>query len=99
MKHPVGVSAYPQSFRGCKVSKGKICLQFNDPQLKLRLLGTKGEMLPKNTGDFTKVLPVPETGVDIEVIAVGCNLKTIVELKKLLEEAIAEHEQLYGKVE
>lgn len=95
MKQPYGVAAYPKSFRGTVVSKGKICIQFNDPQLKLRLLGSKGEMLPKNPLNHSRMLQIPETGIDVDVLAVGCPLNVIKELRNMIDQALEVHKQRF----
>jgi len=86
--NPNGFAAYPKSFRGTVVSEKKICFQFNAPQVKLRKWSDEGCIKLPNTH---RALPVPTVGVDISVLAVGCPLETVIELRDALNLAIAEH--------
>lgn len=90
--NPNGFAAYPKSFRGTMVSERKICLQFNSPQVKLRKWSDEGIVKLPNT---QRALPVPVSGIDLSVLAVGCPLETIIELRQALDAACKEHAEKF----
>jgi len=67
---------YPTGFKGCVISPTKICLQFTDPQIKLRIdPETRNEL--KKLPDNDRYIEVPEHGVEISVTAVGCQMPVV----------------------
>lgn len=90
--NPNGLACYPKSFKSTLVSEEKICFQFSNPQVKLRQWDEEGCVVLPNT---VPALPIPITGIDLSVVAVGCNLETIIELQVALNEACREHAQRF----
>jgi hypothetical protein len=90
--NPNGIACYPKSFRATLVSEKKICLQFNNPQVKLRKWSDEGCIKLPST---EKALPLTTSGIDMSVIAVGCPLETIIELKTAIDAACQEHAERF----
>lgn len=86
---------YPKSFKGCVVSPYKICMQFSDPQIKLRVAD-------RDTSDLIKLpstefaLPVSTSGVDIETTAVGCVMPVLEGAQFGLLEAYLKYGRLHS---
>lgn len=90
MKH--SLANYPKNFLGCVVSPTKICLQFEDVQVKLRVKeGAEYIKLP----DTSKALPIPHTGTEVDITAVGCQMPVLEELQSALIEAYIKYGQLH----
>lgn len=87
---------YPTGFKGCVVSPTKICLQFLNPEIKLRVNPNERHLLPKQT-DNDVYLPVPEHGIQIEVTAVGCQMPVVEEYQKELIEAYKKYYRTYAQ--
>ena len=87
-KYNYAFANYPLGFRGCVISPTKICMQFADPMVKLRLLGQPGDDLP---GKY-KYLPVGTGGVNILTTAVGCQMPV---LEKVQLELISAYNTYY----
>ena len=88
----VGLANYPKGFRGCVVSPTKICLQFEDVQVKARRFDreeAKKVMIQRNNKN--PELPIETTGTDIEVTAVGCQMPTLEQMQIGLIGAYAEY--------
>lgn len=79
---------YPTSFRMCKVSPTKICMQFNDAEIKLRVNANSVDStsLPKGL-ECTTYIPVNQRGIEIGCTAVGCQMPTIEACQMSLVEA------------
>lgn len=92
VKH--GVAAYPKSFRGTLVSENKICIQFDNPDLKLRVDSDSTEGLTKVNGSY--MIGISANNTPVRFIAVGCRLDLINDLQNQLIDAYMEHEATYG---
>jgi hypothetical protein len=90
-----GIASYPKSFRGCVVSENKICLQFDNPDLKLRVDADHKENLTTVNGSYT--LKVSADNTPVRFLAVGCRLDTINDLQNQLIDAYMEHEATFGQ--
>lgn len=99
-KYPYAFAQYPQTFIGCKVSPTKICMQFGDPTIKLRIMDGDRKMLPKQPSCHPYA-EVTENGVDFSVIATGCQMPVIEELQRGLcvayDEYLKLHQGTYNK--
>jgi len=100
IKH--SLANYPQKFLGCVVSPTKICLQFEEVLVKLRLKqGADYIKLP----DTSRALPIAHTGTGVDITAVGCQMPVLEDLQANLIKAYvtygqlhtATYEQQYGK--
>lgn len=95
MKYPVSIAEYPESFRGCVVSPTKICIQFNNPQLKLRLHDTVRDDFPKFGANSDRMLPIGTLGTDVDCIAVGCQMPVVEDYQMALIEAYQKYWELH----
>jgi len=89
-----GIAAYPKAFRGCVVSENKICIQFDNPELKLRADAEHKQNLTSKNG--YDILEVSGNNTPVRFIAVGCRLDIINDLQNQLIDAYAEHEAKFG---
>lgn len=92
---------YPTGFKGYVVSPTKICLQFSEPQINLRVdADTRFELktLPNND----RYLEVPEHGINISVTAVGCQMPVVEQYQLALIDAYTQyyhtHSQVYTEI-
>jgi hypothetical protein len=95
MRYPVSLANYPESFKGYVVSPTKICLQFNNPQVKLRLHDTDREDFAKYGPNSDRMLPIGTLGTDVDCIAVGCQMPVVEEYQLQLIEAYKKYWRLY----
>lgn len=93
---PYGVAAYPSRFRGYVISSTKICLQWEDVQLKTRPLGLNTDDLAKGKNG-NKVMPISTIGTDVSVIAVGNQLPVLEQTLFELMEAFVEYNRLHAE--
>ena len=84
-KYPHGLAVYPKSFKTFTVTPGKICLQFNHPEIKTRIVRGEEQDLIRVEG--VRCLPVPGGDIQIEFIAVGLKLDIIKETQLQMLEA------------
>lgn len=83
---------YPKEFITCVVTKGKICLQFGNVDVKLRY---------KEGGEYiklpctTKAFPIPVTGTKVDITAVGCPVPVIFSMLDDVIGALGEHFALH----
>lgn len=83
---------YPKEFITCVVTKGKICLQFGNVDVKLRY---------KEGGEYiklpctTKALPIPVTGTKVDIVAIGCPVPVIFSMLDDLIGALGEYYSLH----
>lgn len=89
-----GLATYPKSFRGCVVSEHKICLQFDNPDVKLRVDENHRKELTTHNGHAT--MSISSDNTPLRFIAVGCRLDLINDLQNQLIDAYATHEATYG---
>jgi hypothetical protein len=86
IKH--SIANYPKTFHGYVVSPTKICFQFEDVQSKLRFKeGGEYVKLPNTT----KALPVPITGVQVDLLSVGCQMPVLELLCENMIDAFKEY--------
>lgn len=90
-----GIASYPKNFAGCVVSENKICLQFGNPELKLRVDDEFKDNLKRDGGYY--ILPVSANSTPIRTLAVGCRLDVVNDLQNQLLDAYAEHIAKFGK--
>lgn len=65
---------YPKCFLGCVVTKGKICLQFGNVDVKLRYKeGAKYVKLPS----CEKALPITSLGTYVNASSMGCPISVV----------------------
>jgi hypothetical protein len=95
MKYPFGFANYPKKFKGYVVSPDKICLQYEDTQIKLRKLEGDFKKLGKIGKDSERFVPVVPLGTDIEVLAVGHQMPVLQEMQLKLCEAYKEYYKLH----
>lgn len=76
-KYPYSFANYPTGFKGCVVGPTKICMQFSNPQVKLRLHEQSGDELHKVPGTKDCYVPVIVNGVEVLVTAVGCQMPVL----------------------
>jgi hypothetical protein len=86
-KHEHSLANYPKEFIQCVVTRGKICLQFGDVDVKLRYL--EGGEYVKLPG-IAKALPIPIDGTKVAKSSVGCQLPIVFELMEDLIGALGE---------
>lgn len=103
MKHPQphtltykhSLAAYPIGFEGFVVSPHKICLQFNDVQLKTRVKDRDySDLQLSGTGHS---MAVDTQGTGINVLAVGVPLGLYPTLLNEILNAAEQHHKLVGK--
>lgn len=83
---------YPKEFITCVVTKGKICLQFGNVDVKLRYKeGGEYIKLPSTT----KALPIPITGTKVDIASVGCPLDVIFSMVEEVVGALGEQFSLH----
>jgi len=83
---------YPKEFITCVVTKGKICLQFGNVDVKLRYKeGGEYIKLPSTT----KALPIPISGTKVDITSVGCPLEVIFSMMDDLIGALGEYYSLH----
>jgi len=86
------IANYPKKFHNTVVSPTKICIQFSHVESKLRLkAGGYYIKLP----DGYKGLPITPEGVDIDQLAVGCQMPIIEDLQMALIDAYTKYAKLY----
>jgi hypothetical protein len=94
IKH--SIANYPKAFHGYVVSPTKICFQFEDVQSKLRFKEGGAYVKLPNT---IKALPVPVSGVEVDILAVGCQMPVLELLCANMIEAFREyglkHSEIY----
>lgn len=90
-----GLACYPISYRGHVVSENKICIQFNNPQIKVRPMGELDDLIKPSWGD--KALPIDRLGTDVGFIAVGIPLEVHEDLLFNLLESYEEHINRFDK--
>lgn len=70
---------YPKKFKGCVVSPTKICLQFQEVQLKLRKNPNSSEWLKMPNGE--QAAAVSTTGTEFDISAMGCQMPTLEDMQ------------------
>ncbi len=75
MRHLHSLANYPLKFKGTVVSPTKICLQFEDVQVKFRKNMSSGEYLKMPNGDVC--IPISTTGTDILTSNMGCQMPVL----------------------
>lgn len=94
-RFPYSFANYPLSFRGCVVSPTKICLQFNSPQIKLRLHG-QGQELPKIGPVSDRYVPVTTKGIEVDCTSIGCQMPVVEDYQMQLLEAYELYYRTYN---
>lgn len=90
MQH--SLANYPKEFIECVVTKGKICLQFGNVDVKLRYKeGGEYIKLPSTV----KALPIPVTGTKVDISAIGCQLPVLFSMLDDLVGALGEQFSLH----
>ncbi len=85
---------YPKGFEGTVISSHKICLQFKDVEVDLRIAY-------KDTSDLIKLpdtkhaLPVVSDGVNIHILAVGCEWPVLEQLQDQLIESYIKYAKIH----
>lgn len=87
MRYPVSFANYPESFKGCVVSPTKICLQFNDPEIKLRIHDTDREQYTKFGPNNDRMIPIGTLGTKIDCTAIGCQMPVVEDYQMQLLDA------------
>jgi len=86
------IANYPKQFHGTVVSPTKICIQFSHVESKLRhKVGGYYIKLP----DGLRGLPITPEGVDIDQLAVGCQMPIIEDLQMGLIDAYTKYAKLH----
>ncbi len=96
MKYPYAFACYPTGFIGCKVSATKICLQYSNPLIKLRMLGQDRNQLPKDAKS-DRYATIREIGDEFEIVATGCQMPEIEALQAELIVAYKQYYRLHSK--
>lgn len=97
MQYPVSFANYPQSFKGCVVSPTKICLQFNDPEIKLRLHDTDKADYTKYGPNNDVMVPIGTLGTTIKCTAIGCQMPVVEDYQMQLLDAYVEYARKHSK--
>lgn len=93
MKFEHSLACYPVSWRGTVVSPTKICLQFNNPELKVRVFN-------RDTSDLVKLpntdraMVISSKGTEVDCVAVGCQMPVIEALQMELLDSYVK----YGRI-
>lgn len=95
-KYPYGFANYPKKFKGYVVSPAKICLQYNDVDVKLRPLGASLEGLPK-VPEGGVAVPITQQGNNINTLAVGHYIGVLEPMQLGLIEAYRDYYLEYGE--
>ncbi len=66
---------YPKKFKGTVISPTKICMQFEDVQVKFRRDIGSTEYLKMPNGDIS--IAIATTGTDIDISAMGCQMPVL----------------------
>lgn len=83
---------YPKLFHGTVVSPTKICMQFEDVEVKLRY---KQGGFYRNNEFQEKWVPISTTGTAIELTSVGCQMPVIEEVQAALIAAYHQYAELH----
>lgn len=86
------LAAYPINWKKYVISPQKICIQFDDLQIKARAPFNESNDL-KRTPWGTKEIPIDTHGTDIETLAVGIPLHLYPTLIQQIYTAIKEHSE------
>jgi hypothetical protein len=70
---------YPLSFKGTVISPTKICLQFQDVQVKFRKNLNSSEYLKMPNGDVS--IPIATTGTEVATCNMGCQMPVLEDLQ------------------
>lgn len=96
MKYPYGLACYPNNWFQAKVSRTKICIQFQGVDMKLRSLSHDLNPLPKRVSDQQRYIPITTTeGDSVEILAVGCQMPVIEDLQMQLIDAYNHYARHY----
>jgi hypothetical protein len=95
MIYPYSLANYPTSFKGTVVSPTKICIQFNDVNIKLRLHDTDRELLQKAGPNSDRVFPIGTLGTDVMCVAVGCQMPIVEDYQMALIDAYEKYNDLH----
>ena len=88
-KYNQGIACYPTKFKGYVVSPTKICLQYEDVQLKMRPLEAGVDDLPK-LGTGHRYIPVSSETQEVKILANGHQMP---ELEAMLSNVIDAYAQ------
>lgn len=95
MKYSHKFANYPIDFKSFVVSPTKICLQFSKVQVKLRSAREYRHLLPERGQHSDKYVPVIEQGIELDEIAVGCQLPIVEKYQFALIEAYKHYMNLH----
>lgn len=101
MKYNCSLANYPTSFKGYVVSPTKICLQFDDVEIKTRPNGNENALLKYGPNNEKHVL-ISTLGTTLEGIAIGCQMPVVeayqAELIKAYKDYYISHNYHYYKI-
>lgn len=94
MYKDLGLAAYPDTFKEVVISPTKLCLQFNEVEMKVRLLGNDGKQLPKDPLTHQPVAHISTGGKDgFGLLSVGCQMPVVFNLLKTVLLALEKYSQ------
>lgn len=89
-KYKHSLANYPQRYIGLVVSPHKICLQFEEVVVKTRIAYHDTSDLLELRG-MNPSMPIPTTGAEIHILAIGTPIQEIIELQRSLISAYKEY--------
>jgi hypothetical protein len=89
------IANYPKRFKSYVVSPTKICLQYEDVQVKLRC--ADGIKYFQWGDDSSPHLPISTHGTEVDIIAVGCQLPEVERAQLALLDAYGEYMKFHNK--
>lgn len=95
-KYKHSVANYPESFFGTVVSPHKICLQFQEVVIKLRVAFHDESDLIKLPSE-EMAMPVIGQGVAIDILAVGCPMPVLEKLQQDLVTSYGAYAQMHSE--
>lgn len=82
-KYQHNLASYPKTWIGTMISPTKICLQWSQPLVKLRVFNNETKDLIK-LPNTDKAATIPTQGCEFNILAVGCQLPVIEDLQMTL---------------
>jgi hypothetical protein len=100
MYYKCNLANYPTSFKGYIISPTKICLQFNDVEIKTRINGNEDALLKYGPNNEKHVL-ISTLGTRLDGIAIGCQMPIVevyqIELIKAYKDYYMSYKNHYHK--
>ncbi len=94
-EHLHSLANYPTEFKGTVISPTKICLQFQDVQVKFRRNLDSTEWLKMPDGH--RAVAISDTGTDIALSSMGCQIPVLEDMQLRLITAYRAYYKFHGE--